>query len=153
MIIRYIKFHAGNTHLGKLGRRKMLYGGGLRLMECLRLGVQDIDIERGLVYVRASKGGKDRTTVLSEAIQSELLLHIEKVKHLHDEDLAKEYGEVCLPGALFRKYPHAGREFRRQFVFPSKNLSSDLRINVVQRHHVLGAGLQKAVKTSVERAD
>jgi len=114
--------------------------------------VQDIDIERSLVYVRAAKGGKDRTTVLSKAIQHELRLHIERVKRLHDEDLAKGNGEVYLPGALSKKYPHAGKEFRWQYVFPSKNLSSDPRSNVIRRHHVLESGLQKAVKTAVERS-
>ena len=131
---------------------KMLYGCGLRLMECVRLRVQDIDIERSLVYVRAAKGGKDRTTVLSKAIQHELRLHIGRVKRLHDEDLAKGNGEVYLPGALSKKYPHAGKEFRWQYVFPSKNLSSDPRSNVIRRHHVLESGLQKAVKTAVERS-
>jgi len=131
---------------------KMLYGCGLRLMECVRLRVQDIDIERSLVYVRAAKGGKDRTTVLSKAIQHELRLHIERVKRLHDEDLAKGNGEVYLPGALSKKYPHAGKEFRWQYVFPSKNPSSDPRSNVIRRHHVLESGLQKAVKTAVERS-
>jgi len=131
---------------------KMLYGCGLRLMECVRLRVQDIDIERSLVYVRAAKGGKDRTTVLSKAIQPELRLHIGRVKRLHDEDLAKGNGEVYLPGALSKKYPHAGKEFRWQYVFPSKNLSSDPRSNVIRRHHVLESGLQKAVKTAVERS-
>jgi integron integrase len=131
---------------------KMLYGCGLRLMECVRLRVQDIDIERSLVYVRAAKGGKDRTTVLSKAIQQELRLHIERVKRLHDEDLAKGNGEVYLPGALSKKYPHAGREFRWQYVFPAKNPSKDPRSHVMRRHHVLESGLQKAVKTAVERA-
>ena len=89
-------------------------------MECVRLRVQDIDWERSLIYVRAAKGGKDRTTVLAKALQGELRLHIEKVRRLHEEDLSKGFGEVFLPSALSRKYPRAGREFRWQYVFPSK---------------------------------
>ncbi len=131
---------------------KLLYGCGLRLMECVRLRVQDIDFERSLVYVRAAKGNKDRTTVLSKAVQNDLRMHIERVKRLHDEDLSKGLGEVFLPTALSRKYPHAAREFRWQYVFPSKSLSVDPRANVTRRHHVLESGLQKAVKTAVDRA-
>jgi integron integrase len=131
---------------------KILYGCGLRLMECVRLRVQDIDIERSLVYVRAAKGGKDRTTVLAKGLQSELRLHIERVKRLHEEDISKGFGEVFLPAALSRKYPRAGREFPWQYVFPSKSLSVDPRSEVTRRHHVLESGLQKAVKTAVERA-
>lgn len=131
---------------------KMLYGCGLRLMECVRLRVQDIDFDRGLLYVRAAKGGKDRTTVLAKALQTELRLHIERVKRLHEEDLANGFGEAYLPEALARKYPHAGREFRWQYVFPSKSLSVDPRSKVTRRHHVLESGLQKAVKTAVDRA-
>ena len=131
---------------------KMLYGCGLRLMECLRLRIQDIDLERSLIYVRAAKGGKDRTTVLAKAVQGDLRLHIERVKRLHEEDLSKGVGEVFLPTALSRKYPRAGREFRWQYVFPSKSLSVAPRSKVMRRHHVLESGLQKAVKTAVDKA-
>jgi integron integrase len=131
---------------------KMLYGCGLRLMECVRLRVQDIDFERSLVYVRAAKGGKDWTTVLSKAVQSDLQLHIERVKRLHEGNLSKGFGKVFLPAALSRKYPHEAREFRWQYVFPSKSLSVDPRSQMTRRHHVLESGLQKAVKTAVNRA-
>jgi integron integrase len=131
---------------------KLLYGCGLRLMECVRLRVLDIDFERGTVYVRAAKGNKDRTTVLSRAVQSDLRLHIEKVKRLHEEDLSRGFGEVFLPDALSREHPHAGREFRWQYIFPSKSLSADPRSQATRRHHVLESGLQKAVKTAVDRA-
>jgi len=121
-------------------------------MECERLRVQDIDFERSLVYLRAAKGGKDRTTVLSKAVQSDLRLHIERGKRLHEEDLSTGFGDVFLPAALSRKYPHAAKEFRWQYVFPSKSLSVDPRSKVRRRHHVLESGLQKAVKTAVDRA-
>jgi integrase len=131
---------------------KMLYGCGLRLMECVRLRVQDIDFERGLIYVRAAKGGKDHTTVLAKALQADLKPHVERVKRLHEEDRSKVFGEVYLPAALARKNPHAGREFRWQYVFPSKSLSVDPRSEVTRRQHVLESGLQKAVKKAVDRA-
>ena len=141
--------HIGGTHLLMA---KMLYGCGLRLMECVRLRIQDLDFDRNIVYVRAAKGGKDRTTLFPQSIQPELRRHLEKVKRIHDEDHAKGYGEVYLPGALARKNPSATREFRWQYVFPAKNLSHDPRSNVVRRHHVLESGLQKAVKAAVNRA-
>ncbi len=131
---------------------KILYGCGLRLMECVRLRVLDLDFDRGLLYVRQAKGGKDRTTVLPQAIQSELRLHLEKLKDLHAEDLKNGYGEVYLPPALARKYPSASREFRWQYFFPGRNLSCDPRSGATRRHHVLESGLQKAVKAAVEKA-
>ena len=131
---------------------KLLYGCGLRLMECLRLRVQDLDFERNILYVRQGKGGKDRTTVFPQSIQSELRLHLEKLKSLHEQDLEQGYGEVYLPEALGRKYPSASREFRWQYVFPSKNLSRDPRSGAIRRHHVLESGLQKAVKAAADRA-
>ena len=131
---------------------KMLYGAGLRLMECIRLRVQDLDFERSLIYVRSAKGNKDRTTLFPKSIQPEMRRQLEKAKHLHDEDLAQGYGGVYLPEALSRKYPHAAQEFRWQYVFPAKKRSVDPRTAVERRHHVLESGLQKAVKVAVDRA-
>jgi integron integrase len=131
---------------------RILYGCGLRLMECVRLRVKDLDFDRNIVYVHDAKGGKDRTTLFPQAVQTDLRLHLEKVNHLHDEDLAKGYGEVYLPGALAKKYPSACREFRWQYVFPGKNLSCAPRTKVTRRHHILESGLQKAVKTAVDKA-
>jgi integrase len=91
---------------------KLMYGGGLRLMECVRLRVQDLDIERGLVCVRAAKGDKDRTTLLPVSVRDEVRRHIERVRALHQGDLDQGFGEVYLPAALARKYPKASREFR-----------------------------------------
>ncbi|MDA8136517.1 MAG: integron integrase [Desulfobacteraceae bacterium] len=139
----------GGTHLLMA---EILYGCGLRLMECVRLRVKDLDFDRNLVYVCDAKGGKDRTTLFPQSIQADLQQHLEKVKRLHDEDLGNGFGEVYLPEALAKKYPSASREFRWQYVFPSKNLSFDPRSNVKRRHHVLESGLQKAVKTAVDRA-
>jgi integron integrase len=131
---------------------KLLYGGGLRFMECVRLRVQDLDFERGLVYLRAAKGGKDRTTLFPRAIHGELKRHLEKVRRLHEQDLEEGRGEVYMPEGLARKYRGAAKEYRRQYVFPSKSLGTDPRMGVIRRHHVLESGLQKAVKVAVDRA-
>jgi integron integrase len=131
---------------------RLLYGGGLRLMECVRLRVKDLDPERGLLYVRAAKGDKDRTTLLPSSVHEDLRKHLARIKRLHDQDLEQGYGEVCLPEALARKYGGASKELRLQYVFPSKNLSTDPRTALVRRHHVLESGLQKAVKVAADRA-
>lgn len=131
---------------------KMLYGAGLRLMECIRLRVKDLDFERKLIYVRSAKGNKDRTTLFPKSIQLEMRHQLEKVKRSHDEDLVQGYGRVYLPEALARKYPHAAQEFRWQYMFPAKKRSVDPRTRVERRHHVLESGLQKAVKVAVDRA-
>ena len=130
---------------------RLLYGSGLRLMECIRLRIQDLDFERSILYVRSGKGGKDRVTVLPKSVQADLQVHVDRVKRLHDEDLLHGCGEVYLPGALERKYRNAAREFRWQYLFPSKKLSRDPRTDILRRHHVLESGLQKAVKTAVDR--
>jgi len=131
---------------------RLLYGSGLRLMECIRLRIQDLDFERSMLYVRSGKGGKDRVTVLPKSVQADLQIHIDKVRRLHDEDLSHGCGEVYLPGALERKYRNAAREVRWQYVFPSKKLSRDPRTDTLRRHHVLESGLQKAVKMAADRA-
>ena len=131
---------------------KLLYGAGLRLMECIRLRVQDLDFERKLLYIRAAKGNKDRTTILPKSIHQEMRHQLEEVQRIHDKDLAQGYGSVFLPEALSRKYPHAAKEYRWQYVFPAKSRSVDPRSGVEQRHHVLESGLQKAVKLAVDRA-
>ena len=132
---------------------KILYGGGLRLMECIRLRVGDVDFDRNRIYVRGGKGGKDRVTLFPKSIHENLRLHISHVKKLHDQDLADGYGDVYLPNALAKKYTSAAKEFCWQYVFPAKHLSKDPRTNVTRRHHVLESGLQKAVKIAVKRAE
>ena len=121
-------------------------------MECVRMRVQDLDFERGLIYLRAAKGGKDRATLFPKTLHDEMKQHIEKVRRLHEKDLAEGHGEVYLPESLATKYRGASKEFRWQYVFPSKTLSKDPRTGVVQRHHVLESGLQKAVKVAADRA-
>jgi integron integrase len=131
---------------------KLLYGCGLRLMECIRLRVQDIDFEQGRVFVRGGKGGKDRTVVLPEALRQVLSAHVGRVLELHRQDLREGFGEVYIPEALARKFPNACREPGWQYVFPAKNRSKDPRTGFVRRHHVKESGLQKAVKAAVTKA-
>lgn len=131
---------------------QLLYGSGLRLMELARLRVQDIDFGSNQIFVRSGKGDKDRTTMLPQRIKTELHLHLEKVKDLHEQDLAKGYGEVYLPDALERKYPNAAKEFAWQYVFPSERLSVDPRSGKVRRHHISEAAIQNAVKNAAKKA-
>ena len=128
---------------------QLLYGCGLRLMECIRLRVQDVDLGQGRVFVRGGKGGKDRTVVLPDALRVTLAEHVGKVRDLHEADLRAGYGEVYIPEALARKYPNACRETGWQYAFPSKSRSLDPRSGKKMRHHVLESGLQKAVKVAV----
>jgi len=129
-----------------------MYGGGLRLMECIRLRVKDLDFERKLIYVRLGKGGKDRTTLFPDMAQVNLRSHLEKVRLLHNQDLAEGFGEVYFPGALSRKYPGAAKQLGWQYVWPAKKRSQDPRTEKIRRHHVMESGLQKAVKRAVTRA-
>ena len=130
----------------------LLYGGGLRLMECVRLRIQDLDFEKSKIYVRGAKGGKDRVTLFPRMMHDKMRDNIKRVKQLHDQDLADGYGEVYMPYALERKYPRAAKEFGWQYVFPSKKLSKDPRSGKICRHRVLESGLQKAVKLAAQQA-
>ncbi|MFH7320537.1 integron integrase [Desulfurivibrio sp. D14AmB] len=131
---------------------KLLYGAGLRLMECIRLRIQDVDLGQGKIFVRGGKGGKDRVTILPGMVREELKTHIDRVILLHHADLEEGYGEVHLPDALARKYPRAAKETRWQYVFPAKKRSIDPRSGREMRHHIMESGLQKAVKLAADRA-
>ena len=131
---------------------KLLYGSGLRLMECIRLRVQDVDFGQNLIFVRGGKGGKDRTTILPRNLREELYRQIEAVKALHHQDLEAGYGEVYVPEALARKYRNASRQTGWQWVFPARERSRDPRSGREMRHHVLESGLQKAVKRAAQQA-
>ncbi|UUX95561.1 integron integrase [Aquabacterium sp. J223] len=126
----------------------LLYGGGLRLLEGLRLRVKDLDFAGRAMTVREGKGGKDRVTVLPEAVLLPLQDHLARVKALHERDLAAGRGDVQLPDALDRKYPAAGRSWGWQFVFPSASLSVDPCSGVERRHHLHEATVQKAVASA-----
>ena len=130
----------------------LLYGGGLRLMECVRLRVKDVDFEMRQVTVREGKGFKDRVTMLPESSIAPLQSHLARVWALHDEDVAEGYGAVYLPYALEKKYPNAAKEWGWQYVFPSRSLSVDPRSGVTRRHHVDEKSLQRAVKRAAQQA-
>jgi site-specific recombinase XerD len=104
---------------------RLIYSAGLRLTECSRLRVKDLDFEQDIVFVRSGKGDKDRSTILAKQIQPELQAHLVRVKGLHDQDLKDGFGVVYLPNALERKYPAAAKEWGWQYVFPSARLSVD----------------------------
>lgn len=130
----------------------LLYGSGLRLMECVRLRVKDVDFECHEIVVLEGKGNKDRVTMLPMSLVDPLKLHLGKVKALHARDVAEGSGEVYLPNALARKYPKAGRNWGWQYVFPSRVLSTDPRSGIVRRHHADEKALQRAMKKAVSEA-
>jgi integron integrase len=130
----------------------LLYGTGMRLMECLRLRVKDIDFEYGQITVRDGKGQKDRHTMLPKSLIEPLQLQMEKAQRLHKQDLAMGYGTVDLPYALAQKYPNAHQEWKWQFVFPSWKRSVDPRSKVVRRHHWYEQSVQRAVKKALLQA-
>jgi integron integrase len=130
----------------------LLYGTGMRLLECLRLRIKDIDFEQHLIVIRDGKGAKDRVTMLPEALAEPLRLQIAQSLRLHAVDLAHGFGEVWLPHALARKYPGAPRETAWQYVFPAAQRSQDPRSGVVRRHHVDEQVLQRAVRSALRRA-
>jgi integron integrase len=127
----------------------LLYGAGLRLMECVRLRVKDLDFERSQITVREGKGGKDRVTMLPRVTVEPLLLHLNRVKALHERDVVEGFGRVSLPYALMRKYPNADREWGWQYVFPSSRRSIDPHSGYERRHHVVETALQRAVKQAI----
>lgn len=131
---------------------QLIYGAGLRLMELARLRVKDIDFGSNLLFVRSGKGDKDRSTILPEFVKTELKLHLDKVKALHNEDLGNGYGEVYLPNALDRKYPNAPKDWGWQYVFPSERLSVDPRSGKIRRHHLSDKAIQNIVKEAVKKA-
>jgi integron integrase len=126
----------------------LLYSSGLRVLEGLRLRVKDLDFERREVTVRDGKGAKDRRTMLPERLIEPLRAHLERVRGLHERDLAEGFGEVYLPFALARKYPKAGRSWPWQYVFPSRNRSADPLDGVIRRHHLDEKVVQRAVSAA-----
>jgi integron integrase len=130
----------------------LLYGAGLRQIECLSLRVKDIDFAYRQILVRDGKGAKDRATMLPENLVQRLQAHLGKVRLLHQRDLKEGFGEVHLPYALSRKYPRAGFEWGWQFVFPSGNRSADPDDGVIRRHHIHPDTLGRVVKMAARRA-
>jgi integron integrase len=130
----------------------LLYGTGMRLMECVRLRVQDVDFDYHQIIVRDGKGQKDRVVPLPQRLEQPLREQLELARGLHEQDLELGYGEVFLPEALSRKWPNAPKEWIWQYVFPSGRLSVDPRSGKTRRHHVHENGLQKSVKAAAQRA-
>ena len=129
---------------------KILYGSGLRLAECLRLCVKDIDFGNHQIIVRDGKGGDDRSTILPESLIRELEIHLKTVKAIHQKDLKDGFGETSLPYALAKKYPSAAKEWMWQYVFPASVRSIDPVSKKTKRHHVDPSVLQKAIRQSAQ---
>jgi integron integrase len=132
---------------------KLLFGSGLRLMECLRLRIKDIDFAQCQIVVRDGKGAEDRVTMLPNSLMTPLQEHLLRVKRLHERDVARGCGSVYLPFALERKYPQAHRRWIWQYVFPSERLSKAPRSALMRRHHVSESSLQKAVNHAAHLAE
>ena len=130
----------------------LLYGAGLRLMECIRLRVKDVDFPYNQIVVRDGKGHKDRVTMLPHNVKAPLQQHLHDVHQLHAQDLQAGTGHVYLPYALERKYPNASREWVWQYVFPAAQPSRDPRTGIIRRHHVHKLVLQRAVQAAVRQA-
>jgi integron integrase len=131
---------------------KILYGSGLRLMECMRLRVKDIDFENHQIIVRGGKGDDDRFTILPDSVASEIEHILADVKALHDKDLHQGYGETHLPNALAVKYKNAGKEWNWQYIFPASQRSIDPLSGVIRRHHLDESVLQKAIHNAAQLA-
>ena len=131
---------------------QVMYGGGLRVMETMRLRVKDIDFDNRQIIVRDGKGENDRFTILPESLIQSLHLHLEHVKFIHQKDLSDGFGAVFLPSALEHKYPQANREWYWQYVFPAPDLSTDKRTGIRRRHHLHETVIQKAVREAARRA-
>jgi integron integrase len=131
---------------------KLLYGSGLRLMECLRLRLKDIDFGNHQILVRDGKGEDDRVTILPDSLIPDLDLHLQTVALIHQKDLKQGYGEVHLPYALAHKYPNAAKEIIWQYVFPALSRSIDPVSKKTMRHHADPSVLQKAIRTAAKLA-
>ena len=131
---------------------RLLYGCGMRLLECMRLRVKDVDFGRGRIFLRNTKWGQERSVMLPKTIAPTLKTQIDAVLKLHEQDLQNGFGEVYIPENLSRKHKNAAKEPAWQYVFPARKISRDPRSGIMRRHHVQESGLQKAVKTALKKA-
>ncbi len=138
----------GTTHL----MASLLYGSGLRVLECCRLRVKDLDLERLEITVRDGKGRRDRRTMLPQALVDSLRRQLAAAKRMHDRDLLAGAGSVALPDALARKYPRAPWEWGWQWAFPATRLYRDRALGIRRRHHLHESALQRAVREAARRA-
>jgi integron integrase len=141
--------HLDGTHGLML---RLMYGTGMRLMECVRLRVKDVDFDRGEIIIRDGKGGKDRVTMLPLSLAQPLSEHLGRVRLLHEQDRQAALPGVELPYALDKKYPNAGKSWGWFWVFPAATLSTDPRSRIRRRHHTYEQGLQRSVKRAAEAA-
>ena len=130
----------------------LLYGCGMRLLECIRLRIFDIDFEYNHIFIRNAKGNKDRVVPLPPSLIAALRKQISDVEKTHDKDLEKGFGEVYMPFALSRKYPNAAKELGWQYLFPASKVSVDPRSDKVRRHHIHENSLQKQIKHATKKA-
>lgn len=132
---------------------QIMYGCGLRLSECLRLRVKDVDLQNDLIMVRSGKGDKDRSLMMPETIRKSLEKHLTVVKQIHIRDITMGHGDVSLPHALDKKYPESGKSWAWQWVFPARKLSVDPRSGRIMRWHVHPSAIQEAIKEAVKKAE
>jgi integron integrase len=130
---------------------RLLYGTGMRVLECLRLRVRDLDFDYRQIVVRSGKGGKDRMTILPDSTIDDLKQQLSHARQLHESDLQSGHGAVYLPFALSRKYRNAAREWEWQYIFPSGKLSQDPRDQIIRRQHVSDASIQRALRQAGQR--
>ena len=130
----------------------IIYGGGLRLQECLMLRIKDLDYESNCITIRSGKGDKDRQTIFPENLKEDLKKHIEEIREIYEEDRKNQVDGVWMPFALERKYPSAGKDWAWFWVFPSHRLSVDPASKKVRRHHLYPSTLQKAFRKAVQEA-
>lgn len=131
---------------------KLLYGSGLRIMEAVRLRIKDVDFQMKQITVRSGKGDRDRFTTLAASAMGTLESQMQKARVLHEQDLAQGRGEVYLPYALARKYPHAAKDWSWQYLFPARDISTDPLTGMTGRHHVDPSVVNKAIKVAARRA-
>ncbi len=131
---------------------RLIYGGGLRCNECLRLRIKDLDFDRGCIVVRSAKGDKDRETMLPNSLNEILKKHLEEVRKIFEQDRASGVEGVYMPGALERKYPSANKEWKWFWVFPSLNLSPDPNGGKIRRHHRHASTIRKAMRNALKLA-
>jgi integron integrase len=131
---------------------RLLYGTGMRKMECLRLRVQDVDFHYRQIVVRSGKGNKDRVTMLPDSLLEPLQEQFAAARHIHNNDLQEGHGEVALPHALERKYPNAGKQWGWQYVFPSTRRCVDPYTGVIRRHHWFDTNVSRAIREAARKA-
>ena len=125
---------------------QIMYGSGLRLMECLRLRIKDIDFENHRILVYDGKGGDDRVTMLPDSIITSLREHLQKIRTIHQKDISAGHGSVCMPFGLDKKYPAAHKQWIWQYVFPASTINPDPETGIMRRHHIHETALQRSIR-------